>query len=159
MSEIEPNVNEAGAVDIGSAAAVEEAVAVPVPAGEHLGTGRRKSSVARVRIRPGAGQVVINGKPYDQFFCAPRDRADVLAPLSVTSTLGKWDVHVNVIGGGTTGQAGAIKLGLSRALVGSFKSHEVKLREAGFLTRDAREVERKKYGQRKARRRFQFSKR
>ena len=123
------------------------------------GTGRRKSAVARVRIRPGKGHFLINGRKIDQFFTKPQDRQDMTAPLELVQLKDKIDVYVRVNGGGTTGQAGAILLGLSRALKNYDSSLESALRNAGFLTRDAREVERKKYGQPGARRRFQFSKR
>jgi small subunit ribosomal protein S9 len=123
------------------------------------GTGRRKTSVARVRIRPGKGEFQINGRAPDGYFCEAKDRNDIVAPLAVTETTGKMDVFVNVKGGGPTGQAGAIVLGLARALKTFDADHETPLRNAGLLTRDSRMVERKKYGQRGARRRFQFSKR
>ena len=123
------------------------------------GTGRRKSSVARVRITPGEGKFLVNDREVDLFFSVSIDRNDARAPLSATSALGKWNVWVNVAGGGHTGQAGAVRLGLARALMRVNPEFEPTLRENGFLTRDAREVERKKYGRRKARRRFQFSKR
>ncbi|MEW6253638.1 MAG: 30S ribosomal protein S9 [Planctomycetota bacterium] len=127
--------------------------------GLHLGTGRRKSSVARVRIMPGSGNFVVNGRPVETYFTEHQDRSDAVAPLELTGVRRHWDVKVSVAGGGHTGQAGAIRLGVARALVKAYAQHEPALRDAGFLTRDAREVERKKYGQRKARRRFQFSKR
>lgn len=124
------------------------------------GTGRRKSSVARVRVKPGEGRFVINKKNgVEDHFKAPEHRNDMYAPLQVTSTEGRMDVFVNVQGGGLTGQAGAIRLGLARALKAYDPTLEDALREHGFLTRDARQVERKKYGQPGARRQFQFSKR
>ena len=130
------------------------------------GTGRRKSAVARVRLRPskGEGSFMLRGsteteRTVDQYFAEERDRADSIAPLKVTNTLGKFDVHVKLHGGGFMGQAGAVMLGVARALVGYDPTLENALREHGMLTRDAREVERKKYGQAGARRRFQFSKR
>jgi len=123
------------------------------------GTGRRKSSVARVRVRPGDGKFIVNDKPVDEFFNQMRDQQDVKAPLRATKTEGKLDVLVSVTGGGYTGQAGAVLLGLARALKGYDPALEPILRENEFLTRDPREVERKKYGQPGARRRFQFSKR
>jgi small subunit ribosomal protein S9 len=133
---------------------------VALPTGAWMnGTGRRKTSVARVRVRPGEGAYTINGREIDKFFSEPRDRGDAVAPLDVTGTKGKMDVSVTVTGGGPTGQAGAIRLGLSRALKRYDQSLEAALREASFLTTDARQVERKKYGQPGARRRFQFSKR
>lgn len=123
------------------------------------GTGRRKTSVARVRIKAGAGQFKVNDRDVDKFFCVERDRQSVRIPLSVTDALKSFDVFVNVKGGGTSGQAGAVVLGLARALAKANPSFEPKLREHNLLTRDAREVERKKYGRSGARRRFQFSKR
>ena len=131
----------------------------PPPTGTHLGTGRRKTAVARVRLFPGSGNFQINGRSVEEFFTEPQDRNDAVAPLELTGIRRHWDVKVNVHGGGHTGQAGAVRLGVSRALVKAYSNHEATLRDAGFLTRDAREVERKKPGQRKARRRFQFSKR
>jgi len=130
-----------------------------VPPGTFIGTGRRKSAVARVRISAGDGKFLINNRPVEQYFTEPQDRNDATAPLQVTGTLGRWNVRVLVRGGGHTGQAGAVRLGLARALVEADRQHEPALRDAGYLTRDSRRVERKKYGRRKARRRFQFSKR
>jgi len=115
--------------------------------------------VARVRIKPGEGKFEVNGKPYDKYFTEERDRADVIAPLKITNTQDKIDVFVNIHGGGYMGQAGAIKLGLARALKGYDPSLEQALRDQDMLTRDPREVERKKPGQPGARKRFQFSKR
>jgi small subunit ribosomal protein S9 len=123
------------------------------------GTGRRKSSVARVRIRPGSGEFKINGREVDEYFRTDRDRLHVRQPLDITNSGNRVDVFVNVIGGGTTGQAGAIVLGLARALKATDPSHEAVLRDNHLLTRDARKVERKKYGRAGARRSFQFSKR
>ncbi len=123
------------------------------------GTGRRKTAVARVRVRPGDGKFIVNDKPVDEYFHEIRDRQDVRAPLRETHTEGKLDVFVSVSGGGYTGQAGAVRLGLARALKSYDPALEPILREKDFLTRDPREVERKKYGQPGARRRFQFSKR
>lgn len=133
--------------------------AKPDRGGFYRGTGRRKTAVARVRIKPGDGSFTVNGKKVEQYFSEDRDRSDVVAPLKATKTEGQLDVHVNVQGGGFMGQAGAVLLGLSRALKGYDPALEPILRENDFLTRDPREVERKKYGQRGARRRFQFSKR
>jgi small subunit ribosomal protein S9 len=121
--------------------------------------GRRKTSVARVILAPGSGKITINKKPLDAFFPLETLRSDVVKPFEVTQTSGKYDARVNVDGGGSTGQAGAIKLGIARALVDMSDDHRSPLRTAGLLTRDPRMVERKKYGQRKARKRFQFSKR
>jgi small subunit ribosomal protein S9 len=123
------------------------------------GTGRRKTAVARVRIKPGAGAFVVNKREAGQYFTEDRDRSDIVAPLKVTGSEGRFDVHVTVRGGGPTGQAGAIVLGLARALMTFDDALEPSLREHNLLTRDPRKVERKKYGQRGARRRFQFSKR
>lgn len=123
------------------------------------GTGRRKSSVARVRIKPGDGKFLVNKKEVDAFFCLSQDRRAVRQPLVATDTMKSYDVWVNVGGGGTTGQAGAIVLGLSRALLNTNGDYLPALRDGNLLTRDARCVERKKYGQRGARRKFQFSKR
>ena len=110
-------------------------------------------------MRAGDGKIEINKRPLEKFFMEEKDRVDVVAPLKATSTLGKVDVFVNVKGGGVTGQAGAIMLGVARALKAANKDYDDVLREGGYLTRDSRMVERKKYGQRGARRGFQFSKR
>lgn len=123
------------------------------------GVGRRKSACARVRIAVGTGKIEINGRALNDYFSGERDRKAIFGPLEVTNTGGKMDVLVNADGGGPTGQAGAIVLGLGRALAKYDQSLEGALRNAGFLTRDSRMKERKKYGQRGARRRFQFSKR
>lgn len=130
-----------------------------LPGGYLWGTGRRKSAVARVRIRPGQGAFLINKREIDEFFREDRDRKAVVAPLEATGNMGKFDVWVSVQGGGFTGQAGAIVLGLARALRAYDAAYEATLRDGNYLTRDSREKERKKYGQRGARRRFQFSKR
>ena len=123
------------------------------------GVGRRKSAVARVRIAPGSGKIEINGRTLNDYFTGERDRKAIFGPLEVTNTGGKMDVFVNATGGGPTGQAGAIVMGLGRALAKYDQGLEVALRGGSFLTRDSRMKERKKYGQRGARRRFQFSKR
>lgn len=123
------------------------------------GVGRRKSSVARVRVLPGEGKIVVNKRNVEDYFHTPQDRNAVIAPLLATQTEKRVNVFVNVRGGGTTGQAGAIRMGLARALVAVDPQFETVLRNKGYLTRDSRVVERKKPGQRKARRRFQFSKR
>lgn len=123
------------------------------------GTGRRKTAVARVRIRPGDGKFTINDKEMVKFFNEERDRNDIMNVLEKTSTKGTVDVVVNAHGGGFTGQAGAVILGLARALNKYDPNLEPILRDNNFLTRDSRKVERKKYGQAGARRRFQFSKR
>ncbi len=123
------------------------------------GVGRRKSAVARVRIAPGSGKIEINGRTLNDYFTGERDRKAIFGPLEVTNTGGKMDVLVNTDGGGATGQTGAIVMGLARALAKYDASLEGALRNGEFLTRDSRMKERKKYGQRGARRRFQFSKR
>ena len=123
------------------------------------GVGRRKSAVARVRIAPGSGKIEVNGRTLNDYFTAERDRKMIFGPLEVTNTGGKMDIFVNASGGGPSGQTGAIVMGLGRALAKYDNSLEVALRNSGFLTRDSRMKERKKYGQRGARRRFQFSKR
>jgi len=123
------------------------------------GVGRRKSAVARVRIAVGSGKIEINGRTLNEYFTAEKDRKSIFGPLEVTNTGGKMDVFVNAAGGGPSGQTGAIVMGLGRALAKYDNSLEVALRNSGFLTRDSRMKERKKYGQRGARRRFQFSKR
>ena len=126
---------------------------------QNYGTGRRKSSTARVFLRPGSGVITINHRPLDQFFGRETARMIVRQPLETTQMTDKFDVLVTVEGGGTTGQAGAIRLGLARALVDYDESLKGDLRRAGFMTRDARAVERKKVGLHKARRATQFSKR
>ena len=125
----------------------------------NYGTGRRKSAVARVFIKPGKGQIVVNDKPVDVFFSRETGRMVVRQPLTLTETLGKFDIMVNVTGGGESGQAGAVRHGITRALIDYDASFKTVLKQAGLVTRDAREVERKKVGLRKARRRKQFSKR
>jgi small subunit ribosomal protein S9 len=127
--------------------------------GDYLGTGRRKSSVARVRVRPGEGQILINKRPLGEFFCNEQQRAAVLAPLDVTEKRNDVDVVIRVHGGGLTGQADACKLGIARALKLMDQELEEPLRDAGLLTRDSRMKERKKPGLRGARRGTQFSKR
>jgi small subunit ribosomal protein S9 len=122
-------------------------------------TGRRKSSTARVYLTTGSGNIVVNGRPLDQFFGRETARMVVRQPLETVSMLERVDVKVSVTGGGTTGQAGAIRHGIARALVGYDEEMRRPLRQAGFLTRDAREVERKKVGLHKARKRPQYSKR
>ena len=125
----------------------------------HWGTGRRKTAVARVRIKPGSGLFKVNNRDVDEFFKVGENRAAVRTPLNVTETGKSMDVFVNVCGGGIHGQADAVVLGLARALVKANAEYEPKLRESNLLTRDARKVERKKYGQSGARKRFQYSKR
>ncbi|MCB1960295.1 MAG: 30S ribosomal protein S9 [Rhodocyclaceae bacterium] len=125
----------------------------------NYGTGRRKSAVARVFMKSGAGNIVVNGKPLDQFFSRETGRMIVRQPLVLTGNETTFDIMVNVIGGGESGQAGAVRHGITRALVDYNAELKGDLRRAGFVTRDAREVERKKVGFHKARRRKQFSKR
>ncbi|MFN3466968.1 MAG: 30S ribosomal protein S9 [Candidatus Brocadiales bacterium] len=124
-----------------------------------LGTGRRKSSIARVRLKEGSGKVLVNERPLEKYFTRERDRAYVLFPLKVTETLGKYDVYVNVLGGGPTGQSGAISMGIARALREASNHNVEKLRAYGLLTRDSRMKERKKYGRKAARKSFQWTKR
>jgi small subunit ribosomal protein S9 len=124
-----------------------------------LAVGRRKTSVARVLVSPGTGKITINRRPFEQYFPLETLRTDVLRPLEAAQLTGKYDVSVTVEGGGSTGQAGAIRLGIARALVSLNEENKSTLRGAGLMTRDPRMVERKKYGQKKARKRFQFSKR
>lgn len=131
----------------------------PDKGGFYWGTGRRKSSVARVRIRPGDGKIIVNKKQLSDYFHREQDRNFVLAPLKAVDAEKLLDVFINVRGGGTTGQAGAALLGVARALLVYNEDYIPQLRDGGFLTRDSRMVERKKPGQRGARRKFQFSKR
>ena len=126
---------------------------------QYLGTGRRKKSTARSFLRPGKGQVSVNGRTFDQYFPSETARAVVKQPLLATETADKFDVMILANGGGIIGQAGAARLGIARALTEFNSELRGKLKELGFLTRDPRAHERKKYGQKGARRRFQFSKR
>ena len=126
---------------------------------QYLGTGRRKSSVARVYLRPGKGKITINGREFEDYIPSAAVRLDVLQPLELTENTEKFDVLVNVFGGGTTGQAGAIRLGITRALMEVNPDYRATLKPAGLVTRDPRAKERKKYGLKKARRAPQFSKR
>ena len=123
------------------------------------GTGRRKTSTARVFVSPGTGQILVNRSPLDEYFGRETARMIVRQPLELTNSIDKLNIYVTVKGGGTSGQAGAIRHGIARALVAYDENLKGELRAAGLLTRDAREVERKKVGLRKARRRPQFSKR
>ncbi len=132
----------------------KEAVAL-----EFLATGRRKTSVARVRLKPGQGNIFVNHRPADEYFSRPVDISRIRKPFEITATVNKFDTHVNIRGGGLTGQSGAILHGITRALIRADGDLRSPLSKAGFLTRDARMVERKKYGQPGARKRFQFSKR
>ncbi|MFN3270729.1 MAG: 30S ribosomal protein S9 [Candidatus Kapaibacteriota bacterium] len=126
---------------------------------EAIATGRRKTSVAQVRLYPGTGKITVNDRPFEEYFPVEFHRIQIIKPLEVTNTLGKFDVVVKTNGGGISGQAGAVQLGIARALVEYEESFKPTLKEFGLLTRDSRMVERKKYGQKKARKRFQFSKR
>ena len=125
----------------------------------HYGTGRRKSAVARVFIRPGKGEITVNGRPVDEFFSRETGRMVVRQPLELTKTTASFDIVVNVDGGGESGQAGAVRHGITRALIEYDAALKPALKKAGLVTRDAREVERKKVGLHKARRRKQYSKR
>jgi len=125
----------------------------------NYGTGRRKSSVARVFLKAGSGKIVVNDKPVDEYFSRETGRMIVRQPLVLTENLGKFDIMVNVAGGGESGQAGAVRHGITRALIELDATMKPTLKAAGLVTRDAREVERKKVGFHKARRRKQFSKR
>ena len=126
---------------------------------QQLGTGRRKRAVARVFLRPGNGKITVNGREFENYFQNDASRFIVKQPLVLTETADKFDILINTQGGGPVGQAGAAKLAIARALLEFNIELRAKLKEAGFLTRDAREHERKKYGQKGARKRFQFSKR
>jgi small subunit ribosomal protein S9 len=126
---------------------------------QYYGTGRRKNATARVYLRPGSGQITVNNRPFDDYFPNEMLKQIIRQPLALTETADKFDLYVKVRGGGYTGQAGALRHGISRALVEYNSELRPRLKEAGFLTRDPREVERKKYGQPGARKRFQFSKR
>jgi len=126
---------------------------------KHTAVGRRKESVARVQLIPGKGDIRVNGRPIEKYFLRETDMIIVRQPLQITDSLGKFDVLANIRGGGLTGQAGALKLGIARALVSADPALKDMLRKHGFLTRDPRATERKKYGQKGARKRFQWTKR
>jgi small subunit ribosomal protein S9 len=126
---------------------------------QYVGVGRRKTSTARVYLRSGNGRILVNRRPLEEYFTRPTQLMELSRPLTLTDNLDKFDVLITVRGGGTTGQAGAVRLGIARALLQYNAELRGVLKAEGFLTRDARKVERKKYGQRGARRRFQFSKR
>jgi small subunit ribosomal protein S9 len=126
---------------------------------QYLGTGRRKTSVARVFLRPGKGEIKVNNRPFENYFPTESSRAMVRQPLAATETMEKFDLLILADGGGVAGQAGAARLGISRALVEFNAELRSRLKKLGFLTRDPRAHERKKYGQKGARKRFQFSKR
>ncbi len=126
---------------------------------QHLGTGRRKTSVARIFLRSGKGQITVNGRAFEQYFVSESARFMARQPLVATETADKFDILILTNGGGYLGQAGAVRLGISRALIEFDAELRGKLKQLGFLTRDPRQHERKKYGQKGARKRFQFSKR
>jgi small subunit ribosomal protein S9 len=126
---------------------------------QYYGTGRRKSSVARVFLRPGSGNFVVNGKPFDQYFVTEAQRVSAKEPLQTTEATSQFDVFVTAAGGGVNGQADAVSMGIARALTEFNIELRKKLKAGGFLERDSRKKERKKYGQKGARKRFQFSKR
>jgi small subunit ribosomal protein S9 len=125
----------------------------------YYGTGRRKSSVARVFLRPGSGKFEVNGREFDKYFLTDAQRVEVKQPLVTSETATTFDIQANVSGGGVNGQAGALRMGIARALLVFNVELRKKLKAEGFLSRDARAKERKKYGQKGARKRFQFSKR
>jgi small subunit ribosomal protein S9 len=127
---------------------------------DYIGTGRRKTSVGRVRLRPGTGLYIINGKSFEDYFGRNASVSYAEAPFRVTDTMGRFDVYATLVGGGTTGQVGALRLGIARALLDAgAEEYRAELKKAGLLRRDPRMVERKKYGLKKARKRPQFSKR
>lgn len=126
---------------------------------QYNATGRRKTSVARVTLTPGSGEIIINDKPADLYFPRETLRMVIRQPIDIAGIAGKYDVLVKVAGGGLSGQAGAVRHGIARAIVDMNSDLRVRLKKEGFLTRDPREKERKKYGQKGARKRFQFSKR
>lgn len=167
--ELESVEGLASGLDIGSEAAPEATEAAPLfepnirgkidRFGVALGTGRRKTAVARVRVKDGSGNFTVNGRSLEDYFPVERDRGMIFAPLVATGMQGKVDIDVAVRGGGPTGQTGAVVLGIARALQAKNPQSHSALSEGGFLTRDSRMVERKKYGLAGARRSFQFSKR
>jgi small subunit ribosomal protein S9 len=126
---------------------------------QNYGTGRRKSATARVFIKPGTGEIVVNKRKFEEYFQNETHRMVIRQPLQLTDSAGKLDILVNVAGGGPAGQAGAVRHGITRALMELNPEFRVRLKKAGFVTRDPRAKERKKYGQKGARKRFQFSKR
>jgi small subunit ribosomal protein S9 len=126
---------------------------------QYYGTGRRKTAAARVYLRPGNGDIQVNRRSFDDYFVSEALKMVIRQPLVITETADKFDIYVRVRGGGPTGQAGALRHGIARALVVYNPELRSKLKQAGFLSRDSREVERKKYGRPKARKRFQYSKR
>ncbi len=126
---------------------------------KYVALGRRKESTARVRMEAGSGQIVVNGRPFEKYFLRETDRIIVLQPLALTESAGKFNIAANLTGGGLTGQAGALRLGISRALLIADENFKDVFRKNGYLTRDPRMKERKKYGQKGARKRFQWTKR
>jgi len=126
---------------------------------KYMAVGRRKEAVARVQMVPGTGNILVNEQPYEKYFIRETDRIIIKQPLQVTNNLDKYDIIANIVGGGLTGQAGALRLGIARALLLSQPELKDPLRKHGFLTRDPRMKERKKYGQKGARKRFQWTKR
>lgn len=126
---------------------------------KYTAVGRRKESVARVRLSPGKGQITVNARPYEKYFLRETDRIIVTQPLEITNNANKYDITANLSGGGLTGQAGALRLGIARALVSAEPQFKDLLRKEGYMTRDPRAKERKKYGQKGARKRFQWTKR
>ena len=132
---------------------------MPVPKDEVQAVGRRKSAVAGVRLRPGTGKVTVNKREFEQYFPCDALRGYVTQPLMITGTTQAFDIHANIKGGGTVGQAGALRHGIARGLIAANSELRAVLKESGMLTRDSRVKERKKYGQPGARKRFQFSKR
>ena len=125
----------------------------------YYATGKRKTAIARTWLTPGSGRVTVNNRPLEEYFKVESARVETLQPLTLTNTLGSFDVRVRVLGGGISGQAGAIRHGITRALIQADPEYRAPLKKAGFVKRDPRAKERKKYGQRGARARFQFSKR
>jgi len=126
---------------------------------KYVSSGRRKTAVARAFMTVGSGNITVNGRPLETYFTVPTDRYEVLLPFETTSTTGQYDVNINVNGGGVSGQADAVKLAIAKALVEANAEYKPALKARGLMTRDSRMVERKKPGQKKARKRFQFSKR
>jgi len=125
----------------------------------YYATGRRKTAISRTWITPGSGEIIINNRPVEEYFPVEATREEVIQPFKITNTLGSYDVRATVIGGGIVGQAGAVRHGITRALVSANPDFRLSLKKAGFIKRDPRVKERKKYGQKGARARFQFSKR
>ena len=156
---IDPKVVDLGAQEPELAVKIPDRRKTPDKGGFIWGTGRRKSSIARVRIKPGKGKLIVNKKEINDYFTRLQDQSMVRAPLKALNIIESFDIFVNVKGGGTTGQSGAIALGIARALRNYDSTMIPALRDTGYLTRDSRMVERKKPGQKGARKRFQFSKR